>query len=77
MNALRSVVLQAYDLPEDDRTMRSIERVPENARAEFFERLRSEYAFRLEFRHFLVESAGEDSVLAPVLTALGFNLDVG
>ncbi len=74
LSFLRSVVLQAYDILRDDSALRSLlSQSPEHARV-CFDRLRNEYSFRPEFRHFSVELTREKSRLAGLAGTLGFRL---
>ena len=71
--AVRSVVLQAYDIRRDDADLRTVMGMPATAAGERFDRLRDHYPLRPEFRHFVVEPAA-GSGLAPVYQALGFQV---
>jgi len=71
--AVRSVVLQAYDIRRDDADLRAVVGMPAMAAGERFDRLRDHYPLRPEFRHFLVEPAA-GSGLTPVFQALGFEV---
>jgi erythronate-4-phosphate dehydrogenase len=75
-DAVRSIVLQAYDIRRDDADLRATREMPEDLAAERFDRLRIEYPLRCEFSHFIVELAGETSP-ARTFTALGFAVDAG
>ena len=71
--AVRSVVLQTYDIRRDDAGLRAVTGMPASAAGEHFDRLRDRYPLRPEFRHFVVE-APAGSGLAPVYQALGFQV---
>ena len=71
--AVRSVVLQAYDIRRDDADLRAVIGMPAIAAGERFDRLRDHYPLRPEFSHFIVEPAA-GSGLTPVLQALGFEI---
>lgn len=71
--ALRSVVLQAYDICADDAKLRALKEQPAQSAATLFDRLRTEYSYRCEFPHFRVD-AGRDTGLAETLRALGFQV---
>ncbi|MBP1594850.1 MAG: phosphoglycerate dehydrogenase-like oxidoreductase [Acidobacteria bacterium] len=72
-DAMRALVLQAYDIRRDDMNLRGVIGMPDDAAAALFDRLRNQYALRPEFRHFLVEAA-QGSSLATGLCALGFTV---
>ncbi len=75
-DAVASIVLQAYDIEQDDHNLRALRGLrPEEAEARF-DRLRNEYALRPEFRHFSVELTEESSELGAVLGELGFRISV-
>jgi len=75
-DAVRSVVLQAYEIARDDADLRALPSLPSPAAAERFDRLRTEYALRCEFSHYIVDGAGPAG-LAPTFQALGFEVDPG
>jgi len=75
-DAVRSVVLQAYDIRRDDANLRALREMAEDIAAERFDRLRIDYPLRCEFSHFIVELAGETG-LARTFEALGFAVDTG
>jgi len=72
-DALRSLVAQAYNILEDDRSLRAISG-PAGPAAGDFERLRTEYAFRPEFSHCRVGLQDEPG-LALACRALGFDIE--
>ncbi len=75
--AVRSVVLQAYNILRDDSNLRALKSIsPDDARAGF-DRLRNEYPLRPEFRHCNVELSPSVRGLAPVLEGLGFSTSDG
>jgi erythronate-4-phosphate dehydrogenase len=73
-DAIRSAVLQAYDIRRDDTILRASKEISGDAAAQGFDRLRTGYPLRPEFSHYIVELA-EDTWLAPTLEALGFAVD--
>ncbi len=76
-DALRSVVLQAYDIRRDDAGLRALKHMPETAAAESFERFRVSYAFRREFSRFIVEPRnghGMDETFEGLGFQIGTNL---
>jgi erythronate-4-phosphate dehydrogenase len=73
-DAIRSVVLQAYDIRRDDTILRASKEISGDAAAQGFDRLRTGYPLRPEFSHYIVELA-EHAWLAPTLEALGFVVD--
>ncbi|MBZ5495205.1 MAG: 4-phosphoerythronate dehydrogenase [Acidobacteriia bacterium] len=75
-DAVRSVVLQAYDILRDDMSLRALKGVPGDAAAERFDRLRTDNPLRREFSHFTVELV-EGKGLAQTFTALGFEVAAG
>ncbi len=75
-DAVCSVVLQAYDIREDDAALRALKGMPGKAAAERFDRLRIDYTLRCEFSHFIVELA-EETGMAGVFKALGFAVETG
>ena len=69
-----SVLLQAYDILKDDAALRALhDLAPEDA-AMGFELLRTKYAFRPEFHHFIVDLSQRHIDLAEALIALDFKL---
>jgi erythronate-4-phosphate dehydrogenase len=74
MDGLRSAALQAYNIHKDDRALRSTKDLSRDAAGEFFERLRVNYPFRLEFSHFIV-AASENPAAAPILASMGFEIE--
>jgi erythronate-4-phosphate dehydrogenase len=73
-DALRSIVLQAYDILREDTELRALKSLPgEDARAGF-DRLRNEYPLRPEFRHYIAEPADSQSAQIPKLKGLGFQV---
>ena len=73
-DAVRSVLQQAYDICRDDRALRGIKDLSRNAAADYFESLRMEYGFRLEFAHFVV-TLPAGSALAAMFRALEFQVE--
>jgi erythronate-4-phosphate dehydrogenase len=55
---LHNVVRQMYDIAADDRRMRSLLTVSPSERVVKFERLRSDYPDRRDFRHFRLDRTG-------------------
>lgn len=75
-DAIRSVVLQAYDILRDDSKLRALKSLPpEEARTQF-DRQRNEYPLRAEFRHYMVELPKDLGVLAPTFEGLGFQVKI-
>jgi len=72
--AIRTAVLQAYDILRDDQQLRELRLVNPEQAALGFDRLRNEYPLRAEFRHFIVELPQEYSPLASTLRELGFQV---
>jgi erythronate-4-phosphate dehydrogenase len=72
--AVGSVVAQAYDILQDDANLRSLKSLPRNAQPAGFDRLRDEYRFRPEFRHFNVLASRIDSAFGVLLSQLGFQV---
>ncbi len=70
-NAIRSAVLQAYDIRRDDESLRALMETPGVAAGERFDGYRIEYPLRAEFAHFVVEQV-QDADLARSLETLGF-----
>jgi erythronate-4-phosphate dehydrogenase len=73
--AVLSVLLQAYNILNDDGNLRklgSISSIPEANSG--FDRLRSGYRFRPEFRHFIVDLNEQFLQLSGILDALGFQV---
>ncbi len=76
-DAVRSLVLQAYNILRDDSNLRALKSLaPEEAKAGF-DRQRNEYPLRPEFRHYVVELPDALSELAPILRGLGFEIAAG
>jgi erythronate-4-phosphate dehydrogenase len=74
--AFESVVLRAYDIRQDDASLRALTGAAGGAAGERFDRYRIDYPFRIEFPHFIVEHVREPE-LARALEALGFVVDQG
>jgi erythronate-4-phosphate dehydrogenase len=74
--ALHSIVLEAYDILQDDAKLRALSSLSPDESAVGFDRLRDEYPLRPEFRHFVVGLSPEQSTLAATLEALGFRIEV-
>ena len=74
LDAVCSVVLQAFDILVPDANLRALERLAPDVAASAFDRLRNDYPLRPEFRHFLVELDGRNQVLAAPLSGLGFSV---
>lgn len=72
--ALRSLVLQAYDILRDDTALRALRSLPTDRARAGFDRLRDEYPLRPEFRHFIVDLPKEQNGLAGIIGALGFQI---
>jgi len=71
--AVRSIVLQAYDILKDDANLRAVQGLPEEEAAGLFDRLRNKYELRPEFSHFIVDTGGEAG-LDSTCRALGFEV---
>jgi erythronate-4-phosphate dehydrogenase len=69
-----SVLLQAFDILKADADLRDLAGSSINYAAASFERLRTEYPLRPEFRHFAVELDKRHIDLAGTFTALGFQV---
>jgi erythronate-4-phosphate dehydrogenase len=70
-------IMQAYPIGRDDAALRQIAEVPREEQPAYFDLLRSNYAMRLEFSHFRVDTApcnGIESIgsVREELTGLGF-----
>ncbi len=76
-DALRSIISQAYDILRDDSAMRNLGFIPPDGAQAGFDRLRNEYRFRPEFRHFSITLNREQNRLAGVLRSLGFQIEGG
>jgi erythronate-4-phosphate dehydrogenase len=74
--ALRTAVLEAYDILADDQKLRTVRNLPEAEAARGFDRLRAEYELRPEFPHFAVRLTSEHRAEAAVLMGLGFQVQV-
>jgi erythronate-4-phosphate dehydrogenase len=74
-DALYSVVLQAYDILQDDANLRALRSLSPDRIALDFDRLRDEYPLRPEFRHFVVGISQEQNALGATLGALGFQIE--
>jgi hypothetical protein len=75
-DALHSVVLQAYDILQDDTNLRALSSLSPDQIAGDFDRLRDEYPLRPEFRHFVVGISPGQGALAATLEALGFRIEL-
>ncbi len=76
LDAVCSVVLQAFDILVPDASLRALERLAPDAAASAFDQLRNDYPLRPEFRHFVVELDGKNQDLAAPLSGLGFRVSV-
>ena len=72
LDAVCSVVLQAFDILVPDANLRALERLAPDVAASAFDRLRNDYPLRPEFRHFVVELGGKNEDLAACLSGIGF-----
>jgi erythronate-4-phosphate dehydrogenase len=72
--AMRSIVLQAYDVMKDDADLRALQDLPAKEAALAFDRLRNRYPLRPEFHHFIVELPQGETGLAGTLEGLGFGI---
>ncbi len=72
IDAICSVVQQAFDILVPDANLRALERLAPDVAASAFDRLRNDYPLRPEFRHFVVELDGKNKDLAVPLSGLGF-----
>ena len=70
--AVRSVLLQAFELLRKDAQLRALGSVPAGEATADFDRLRNEHPLRPEFRHFIVELGKTHIELAGTFEALGF-----
>ena len=74
-DTILSVLLQAYDILGDDGTLRELGKIASPPDACIgFDRLRSEYRFRPEFRHFIVVLNEQCVQLSGIFEALGFQV---
>ena len=73
-DALRSVVLQAYNILRDDGNLRDLHSLPDGRTGAGFDRLRNEYPLRPEFRHFAVDLANGQKGIAETIGNLGFQV---
>ncbi|MBN2243418.1 MAG: 4-phosphoerythronate dehydrogenase [Acidobacteria bacterium] len=74
-DALLSVLLQAYNILDDDRNLRRLAgSAPLSEAGKGFDRLRSGYRFRPEFRHFTVVLNEQCVQLSVLFEALGFQV---
>jgi erythronate-4-phosphate dehydrogenase len=71
---LAAVIRQAYDITSDDRLLRGLARLPAQEAAIGFDRLRTHYLLRPEFRHYQVELPGELTEAGGILEALDFEV---
>jgi len=72
--AVGSVVSQAYNILEDDANLRALRNLPQEAQSAGFDRLRDEYRFRPEFRHFIVKTDQAAGPMGVLLSQLGFQV---
>jgi erythronate-4-phosphate dehydrogenase len=73
--AVRSVLLQAFDIPAKDAKLRELKSLGVREAAAGFEQLRTERPLRLEFRHFTVKLSTAQRNLSGILQAMGFQTD--
>jgi erythronate-4-phosphate dehydrogenase len=74
MDAIRSIVLQAFDILVPDANLRALASLAPDVAASAFDRLRTEYPLRPEFRHFEVALDKSNAELAAPLAELGFRV---
>ncbi len=73
--AVLSVLLKAYNILNDDGNLRKLRGItPLSDANREFDRLRSEYNFRPEFRHFIVDLIEPCAELSLIIKALGFQV---
>lgn len=72
--AIHQAVSKVYFIREDNMLMRKMLSVSENARKEYFDRLRKNYTPRREFNNYSVTIKPANNQLAKAFTCLGFNL---
>ncbi len=70
--SLHDIVLRAYDLLQDDTSLRGILKVPDDQRATEFRRLRAGYRVRREFHASRVDLPAGADALRQVCKSLGF-----
>lgn len=73
---LHDVIRRCYDIKHDDDQLRSLPEVPEQARSEYFGRLRTAYRVRREFPNTEVVLSSASGELYRTLGVLGFNVRV-
>jgi|WetSurMetagenome_2_1015567.scaffolds.fasta_scaffold12885_4 erythronate-4-phosphate dehydrogenase len=73
-DALRSVVLQACDILQDDAHLRELRTLAASDAAMIFDRLRNRYRLRSEFGRYVVALPQRDLELGQTLASLGFEL---
>ncbi len=73
-DAIRSIIVRAYNILADDAALRALRFQPQERARAGFDRLRNEYRFRPEFRHFSVNLHKGQNDLAGILHALGFSV---
>lgn len=76
-DALRSVVLEAYNILRDDGSLRDLHGLPEDCAGAGFDRLRNEYPLRPEFRHFVVDLPKDQLGRGEIIGGLGFQVSNG
>lgn len=76
IDAVCSVVLQAFDILVPDANLRALERLAPDVAASAFDRLRNDYPLRPEFRHVAVELDEKNRDLAATLSGLGFQVSI-
>lgn len=76
-DVLHEAVRQVYDILADDARMRGIDRSDPRKQAAEFDRQRSDYPMRREFRYTRVVIKGASVALAAKFAGLGFALDGG
>ena len=69
---LREVVSQVYDIEEDDSKLREIITITAEKQGMYFDSLRKNYPVRREFFNTKILFEKEDSLLANVLSGIGF-----
>jgi erythronate-4-phosphate dehydrogenase len=74
LDAICSVVLQAFDIRVPDANLRALEPLAPEVSASAFDRLRNDYPLRPEFCHFVVELNEGNAELAAPLAELGFRI---
>lgn len=75
-NPLCDAIEKAFPIMRDDRKLRSIFKEGKENHGHSFDLLRKDYPTRFEFKHYIIQLTQEQSAYAPILSELGFKVNI-